>query len=77
MPSGIELTADETGAVLEAGRTVMERGTAAGAGGGWPALPAYATVRANFDRLGMSEDTDVMARNLEFFMRSYTRKIGK
>jgi epoxyqueuosine reductase len=58
-PSGVELTAEETEAVLELGRRLEaeEQGEDSGGGEKEEAL-------AKFERLGMSEDLAVIGRNL-------------
>lgn len=63
-PSGVEISADETEAVLEAGRR-LEAGEVAGLEGN----AAWRSAWAKFDRLGMSEDLDVMGRNLGLFLK--------
>ncbi len=67
-PSGVEFTAEETEAVLEAGRRL-----AAGEDGGQAQRAgksrAFDAARAKFDGLGMTEDLDVMGRNLDHFLR--------
>lgn len=65
MPSGVEFTGEETEAVLEAGRML-----AAGDRGGDVSVrgEALALARAKFERLGMSEDLEVMGRNLDYFL---------
>jgi epoxyqueuosine reductase len=63
-PSGVELTAEETEAVLDAGRR-MQAGEKGESGGGIGR--AYASARAKFERLGMTEDLDCVGRNLNVF----------
>jgi epoxyqueuosine reductase len=63
VPSGVEFTADETEAVLEAGRRLQagderEREPRSGH------TIAYASALAKFERLGLTEDLDVVGRNL-------------
>jgi epoxyqueuosine reductase len=67
-PSGIEFSAEETEAVIAAGRLV-------GTGGNESALQHQGVVegplgsaRAKFGELGTSEDLDVMGRNLEYLL---------
>lgn len=64
-PSGVEFTAEETDAVIGAGR---ELETAAGAGLSLADRArnnaALASALAKFNRLGMTEDIEVMGRNL-------------
>jgi epoxyqueuosine reductase len=65
VPSGVEFTADETEAFMEEGRR-LESG--AGSGDRIGSNEALASARAKFDVLGMSEDLEVMGRNLEYFL---------
>jgi epoxyqueuosine reductase len=60
-PIGIEFTAEETEAVLEAGR-IMQPGGKREPGGGH--AEAYASALAKFERLNLTEDLDVVGRNL-------------
>lgn len=64
-PSGVEFTAEETEAVIEAGRDLE---MAAGAGLSLAARAeknaSFASALAKFERLGMTEDIEVMGRNL-------------
>jgi|GEM_PF-70448 len=64
-PWGVDFTAEEADAVLELGRRLKagsgSRGTGRGAGRSGRAL---ASACAKFDRLGMSEDLEVVGRNL-------------
>jgi epoxyqueuosine reductase len=67
VPSGVEFTAEETEAVIEAGRKLDAAGpdaelTAA------QADPAFASALAKFERLGMSEGLHVMGRNLDYYL---------
>ena len=68
VPSGVEFTAEETEAVIEAGRRLAasrhDTALVAEAEGN----PALASALAKFERLGMSEDLDVMGRNLGYFL---------
>ncbi len=69
-PSGVELTGEETEALLEAGRR-LEAGTgapAANAASDRPESPAWTSAWAKIDRLGMTEDIEVMGRNLAHFL---------
>ena len=74
VPSGIEFTAEETEAVLEAGRRIDLRRVSAEsadlseAPAGIPNSLAWASARAKFDGLGMSEDLEIMGRNLALFL---------
>jgi len=68
-PSGVELTEEETAAVLEAGRK-----PAAGEAGAKPPAsecqsPALASALSKFERLGLTDDLEVMGRNLDVFIR--------
>lgn len=65
VPSGVEFTADETEAVLEAGRR-MEAGEKRPLGAGLKT--SYASALAKFERLGLTEDLDVVGRNLRAFL---------
>jgi len=67
-PSGVELTAEETEAVLEAGRRL-----AAGPAAGRQDSAAWRSARAKVERLGMSEDLEVMGRNLDLFLKRGTQ----
>ena len=72
-PSGVEFSAAETEAVLEAGRLL-----AVGDRGGdveGKKSASLASARAKFGLLGMTEDLEVMARNLDFIFRE--RKKGR
>ena len=68
VPSGVEFTAEETEAVIEAGQrlaaSVPEPDLAADAEG----HPAFASALAKFERLGMSESLHVMGRNLDYYL---------
>jgi hypothetical protein len=73
VPSGVEFTAEETEAVIEAGRKLDAAGpdaelTAA------QADPAFASALAKFERLGMSEGLHVMGRNLWFIRRRWSSR---
>ena len=78
-PSGVEFTAEETEAILEAGRWLetnagLDEAVAeaskknAKVGGESERNSALASARAKFERLGMSEDLEVMGRNLDYFL---------
>jgi epoxyqueuosine reductase len=64
-PSGVEFTAEETEAVFEAGRR-MEAGGKQEPGGGQG--NALASALAKFERLNLTEDIDVVGRNLRAFL---------
>ena len=70
-PSGVELTAEETEAVLAVGRRLEEGGKAATAAkaAGAEEDAAWRSARAKFDLLGLTEDLDVMGRNLGLFLK--------
>ena len=75
-PSGIEFTTEETEAVLAAGRRVRD-----GEKEGWlrsqgPVEGPLGSALAKFDELGMSEDLDVMGRNLEYLLRNEGHSIA-
>ena len=59
--SGVEFTADETEAVLEAGLAVRPAGNGEPSGG---RSDAYASALAKFEGLRLTEDLDVVGRNL-------------
>jgi epoxyqueuosine reductase len=68
VPSGIEFSAEETEAVIEAGRRLAaissDAAPAAEAGGD----PALASALAKFERLGLTEDLRLMGRNLDYYL---------
>jgi epoxyqueuosine reductase len=64
-PSGVELSSEETEAVLLAGSGLE---AAAGAEDQRESA-ARRSARAKFDRLGMTEDFEVMGRNLGMFLK--------
>ncbi len=72
-PSGVEFTAEETDAVIGAG---LELETAAGAGLSLADRArnnaALASALAKFNRLGMTEDIEVMGRNLRVALANAT-----
>ena len=69
-PSGVDLTGEETEALLEAGRRLEAgSGMAANEVSGRPASPAWTSAWRKIDRLGMTEDIGVMGRNLGLFLR--------
>ena len=76
-PSGVEFTAEETEAILEAGRGLGTEGRAAEARERGGSRQAFESARAKFERLGMSEDLDVMGRNLDYFLKSALAKVTK
>jgi ferredoxin len=62
--SGVDFTAEETEAILAAGRALAS-GERAAAVGKDPSLgPAWTSARAKFARLGMTEDLAIVGRNL-------------
>jgi ferredoxin len=61
VPSGVEFTAEETEAVLEAGLGMRPVAKGEPHGG---RKEAYASALAKFGRLGLTEDLDVVGRNL-------------
>jgi epoxyqueuosine reductase len=65
VPSGVEFTAEETEAVMEAGRRIEAGDCGADR---IRKNAALTSARAKFDLLGMSEDLEVMGRNLEYFL---------
>jgi hypothetical protein len=69
VPSGVEFTAEETEAVIEEGRRLATGGPDASPAAHAEKAPALASARAKFEELGMSEDLDVMGRNLNFIRR--------
>jgi epoxyqueuosine reductase len=68
VPSGVEFTAEETAAVIEAGRRLAafspELDLAADAEG----QPALASALAKFERLGMTESLRLMGRNIDYYL---------
>lgn len=73
VPSGVEFTAEETEAVIEAGRTLGVDRPAAGLS--VEADPAFASALAKFERLGMTEGLRLMGRNLDYYL-SISAKSG-
>jgi epoxyqueuosine reductase len=67
-PSGIEFSAEETEAVLAAGRRLRLGADGSGHENESADQKAFGSARAKFDGLGMSEDLDVMGRNLEYLL---------
>jgi epoxyqueuosine reductase len=65
-PSGVEFSAEETEAVIEAGRRLAAAGRGAAVGKSDPSL---ASARAKFGALGLTEDLDVVGRNLDVILR--------
>jgi len=70
MPLGIELTAKETRGIIEAGRRLALKGAAAAGADKAKRDPAFASALAKTEPLGMTEDLDVMGRNLDYFLSS-------
>jgi hypothetical protein len=68
-PSGVEFSAEETAALIEAGRRLSAIGPDAEFGAGAETDPALALARTKFAGLGMTEDFDVMGRNLGFLLK--------
>jgi epoxyqueuosine reductase len=67
--SGVELSGEETGALLEAGRLLgAPSGSAGQALSELRASTAWRTAWGKIDGLGMSEDIEVMGRNLGLFL---------
>lgn len=66
--SGVEFTAEETEAVLAAGRRLGVDGNEGGDAGEGVMCAALESARAKFDELGMSEDLELMGRNLKCFL---------
>jgi epoxyqueuosine reductase len=69
VPSGVEFTAEETEAVIEEGRRLAAGGPDASPAAHAEKASALASARAKFEELGMSEDLDLMGRNLDFIRR--------
>lgn len=70
VPSGVELTAEETEAVIKAGRRLTEGPY----GADEPAVDpqesaAWRSAKAKVDQLGMIEGLEVMGRNLGLFLK--------
>ena len=70
VPSGVELTAEETEAVIKAGRR-LEKGPHGATEGPADLQESFAwrSAKAKVDPLGMTEDLDVMGRNLDLFLK--------
>jgi epoxyqueuosine reductase len=68
VPSGMEFTAEETEAVIEVGRGLTMSKTGAGDVAKARRNPSFVSARAKFEDLGMSEDIEVMGRNLGYFL---------
>jgi epoxyqueuosine reductase len=66
--SGMEFTAEETAAVIAVGRGLTMNGPSAGDVAKARTNPAFVSARTKFDDLGMSEDIEVMGRNLGYFL---------
>ena len=69
--SGVEFTVEETGAILKAGRKLaaVDRGGDAQGEAEEKGGPALASARAKVETLGMTEDFEVMGRNLGYFLK--------
>lgn len=67
-PSGVEFTAEETEAILEAGRRLGRGKPRAGDDIKTKTSQAFESARAKFERLGTTEDLDVVGRNLDYFL---------
>jgi epoxyqueuosine reductase len=67
-PAGMEFTAEETEAIIEVGRGLTMNGPSAGDVAKARTNPAFVSARTKFDLLGMSEDIEVMGRNLGYFL---------
>jgi epoxyqueuosine reductase len=74
VPSGVEFTAEETEAVINAGRRLATSGSDAGHAAKSEESPSFISARAKFEKLGMSEDLEVMGRNLDYFLRIIPRR---
>jgi hypothetical protein len=68
VPSGVEFTAEETAAVIEAGRRLAAISPDAAPAVEADGDPALASALAKFERLGMTEDLRLMGRNLEYYL---------
>ena len=68
VPAGVEFTAEETEAVIDAGRRLTIDEPGLGDETGAEKNPAFASARSKLERLGMAEDIEVMGRNLDYFM---------
>jgi len=69
VPSGVEFTAEETEAVIEAGRRLAASRPGAEIAAGDEGDPALASALAKFERLGMTESLYLMGRNLEYLFK--------
>jgi len=69
-PSGVKLTGDEAEALMEVGRR-LESGAGGVSAGAIDEriMASFRRARAKLDRLGMTEDAEVMGRNLANFIR--------
>ena len=77
-PSGVEFTAEETEAVLEAGKRIeaLDGSGLKGAAGpavGLQDIAAWRSALAKSDGLGITEDLEVMGRNLGLFLKRGTQ----
>jgi epoxyqueuosine reductase len=68
-PSGLELSAEETEAFLEMGRRLGTGESGVGDDKSAGQNKALESARAKLESLGMSEDLEVMGRNLDYFLR--------
>jgi len=68
VPSGIEFTAEETEAVIEAGRKLAKESPDAAPAAEAEGDPALASALAKFERLGMTEGLRLMGRNLDYYL---------
>jgi epoxyqueuosine reductase len=69
VPARVEFTAKETDAILEAGRQLAAGRPGPDNNKQGDSNPALASARAKFELLGMSEDLEVMGRNLDCLIR--------
>jgi epoxyqueuosine reductase len=68
VPAEVEFTAEEIEAVIKAGRRLNAGGSEAGPLPRDDRGPVWAAAVKKFQRLGMTEDLDLMGRNLEYFL---------
>jgi epoxyqueuosine reductase len=68
VPSGVEFTAEETAAVIEAGRRLAASGPDTEPGVAVQDDPALTSALAKFKRLGMSEGIQLMGRNIDYYL---------
>lgn len=76
VPSGIEFSAEETEAVIEAGRGLATSVAGGGDSAEASKNPAFASARTKFEWLGMTDDIDVVGRNLEYFLSRLSNGVG-